>query len=59
MAKTINIGSVTKKDMVKTDRKISRELELENSTGWVSKRKVHKDKKKDAHRKRKHRGREF
>lgn len=37
-----NIGKFTKWDSIKLDRKISREIELENSTGWVCRHKVHK-----------------
>lgn len=37
-----NIGTFTKWDSIKLDRKISREIELENSTGWVCRHKVHK-----------------
>jgi hypothetical protein len=38
----INIGSWSKEDEIKVARKVSRELELQNSTGWASKHKVHK-----------------
>jgi hypothetical protein len=38
----INIGTWSKDDEMKVARKVSRELELENSTGWVSKHKIHK-----------------
>lgn len=41
-AQQIHIGRFTKKDSIKLDRKISREIGLENSTGWVSTHKVHK-----------------
>jgi hypothetical protein len=37
-----NIGKFTKLDSIKLDRKISREMELENSNGWVCQHKVHK-----------------
>lgn len=60
MAKKINIGTVTPQDMVKTDRKISRDIELaEGDGGWTSRNKIHKDKSKQPHRKRKHKGRDF
>lgn len=38
----IHIGTYTIEDSLKANRKASRELELENSTGWISKHKVHK-----------------
>ena len=41
----IHIGKVTKEQLMKASRKASRELELENSIGWVSTHKVHKSKK--------------
>jgi hypothetical protein len=44
-SKKINIGKWTIKDAIKADRKASRELELENSIGWVSKHKIHNSKK--------------
>lgn len=49
-----NIGKFTKWDSIKLDRKISREIELENSTGWVCRHKVHKSL-KNYSRKTKHR----
>lgn len=36
------IGKVTKEDVMKAWRSASREMELENSTGWACKHKVHK-----------------
>ena len=46
MSKKINIGTITSKELMKTDRKISRELELEANDGkWVSKHSIHKSKK--------------
>lgn len=36
------IGTVTKEDTLKAWRSASREMELENSTGWTAKHKVHK-----------------
>jgi hypothetical protein len=41
----IYIGKVTKEQLLKASKKASRELELENSIGWVSNHKVHKSKK--------------
>ena len=38
----IHIGTFTKEDTLKASRKASREISLENSTGWVSTHKVHK-----------------
>lgn len=38
----IYLGKFTKEDSLKASRKASREMELQNSTGWVSKHKVHK-----------------
>lgn len=49
----IHIGKFTKEDSMKVSRKVSREMELENSTGWVCKHKVHKSD-KDYTRKTKH-----
>lgn len=49
----IYIGKVTKEQLLKASKKASRELELENSIGWVSKHKVHKSK-KNYNRKSKH-----
>lgn len=41
----INIGKFTIKDTIKANKKASRELALENSTGWTSQHKVHKSEK--------------
>ena len=49
----IHIGTFTKLDSLKASKKASREMELENSTGWISKHKVHKSV-KDYNRKLKH-----
>lgn len=38
----INLGTFTKLDSLKASKKASREMELQNSTGWISKHKVHK-----------------
>ena len=43
--KKLNIGKITQKQILTSERKISREIELENQAGWVSKHKVHKSKK--------------
>ena len=55
MAKIQKIGTFTKEQGRKADRKGSREAELENSTGWDSKHSVHKSEKTYS-RKEKHRG---
>lgn len=54
----INIGKFTKEDSMKANRKASREIELQNSTGWVCKHKVHKSV-KDYTRKPKHKNEVF
>lgn len=41
----IHIGKFTIEDSMKANRKASREISLENSTGWVSTHKVHKSEK--------------
>ena len=41
----MKIGTITKEQIRKNDKKISRELELENQTGWTATHKVHKSKK--------------
>lgn len=38
----IHIGTFTKEDSMRANRKASREMELQNSTGWVSTHKAHK-----------------
>jgi len=38
----IHIGTFTIEDGLKANRKASREISLENSTGWISTHKVHK-----------------
>ena len=38
----IHIGTFTRLDSLKASKKAAREMELQNSTGWVSKHKVHK-----------------
>lgn len=45
MGSKVIIGKITSEDYRKSNRKASRELELENSTGWVCKHKVHKSNK--------------
>lgn len=49
----IHIGTFTKLDSLKASKKASREFELENSTGWIAKHKIHKSA-KDYTRKSKH-----
>ena len=48
-----SIGKVTKEDTLKAWRSASRDMELENSTGWTCKHKVHRSA-KDYTRKAKH-----
>ena len=48
-----NIGKVTQEEVLKIYKSASREMELENATGWVAKHKVHKSE-KDYNRKPKH-----
>ncbi len=38
----INLGKFTKEDAMRANRMASREMNLENSTGWVAVRKAHK-----------------
>lgn len=40
--KMLHIGTFTQSDNIKANRKASREISLENSTGWSSTHKVHK-----------------
>jgi hypothetical protein len=51
----IKIGKFTVQDALKASKKASREMELENSTGWICTHKVHKSVKsytrKDKHKK--------
>jgi hypothetical protein len=49
----IHLGTFTKLDSLKASKEASREMELQNSTGWFSKHKVHKSI-KDYTRKSKH-----
>jgi hypothetical protein len=49
----IHIGKFTTEDILKANRKSSREIDLENSIGWISVRKPHKSL-KDYKRKPKH-----
>ena len=49
----IKIGKITKEQILTVYKKASREMELENSTGWVAVRKAHKSV-KDYTRKPKH-----
>lgn len=50
---TTTIGKFTREDSLKAFRKAGREMDLTNSTGWVSVRKAHKSI-KDYTRKPKH-----
>ena len=50
----IHLGKFTKEDAMKANKMASREMSLENSTGWVSVLKKHKSV-KDYTRKPKHR----
>lgn len=54
----VKIGKLKKEDILTIYRKASREIELENSTGWVNKNKVHKST-KDYSRKIKHKKLEY
>lgn len=54
----INIGKATVEHAMSAFRKASRELELENSTGWTCKHKPHKSA-KDYTRKAKHKALEY
>jgi hypothetical protein len=38
----IKIGTITRDEILTVYKKASREMELENATGWVAKHKVHK-----------------
>jgi hypothetical protein len=42
MKGTILIGKFTKEDAIRANRAAGREMDLVNSTGWVSVRKPHK-----------------
>jgi hypothetical protein len=53
MKGVIKIGKMTKEQILAVYKKASREMELENGTGWVTKHKVHKSV-KDYNRKVKH-----
>jgi hypothetical protein len=37
----MNIGRITKEQLIKSQKKISREIELQNYVSWVSSHKVH------------------
>ena len=54
----MKIGTFTREQFIKNERKISREIEMENQSGWVSKHKVHKSK-KNYSRKKKHKSLEY
>ena len=51
---TMKIGTYTKEQQRISNRKISREIELENKSGWTAIHKTHKSK-KNYSRKNKHR----
>lgn len=53
MKGVVKIGKITQEQILTVYKKASRDMELENSTGWVSKHKVHKSA-KDYNRKVKH-----
>jgi len=38
----MNIGRITKAQMIKSQKRTSREIELENSVGWTATHKIHK-----------------
>ena len=42
MKGVIKIGKITQGQILTVYKKASREMELENATGWVAKHKVHK-----------------
>lgn len=58
MKGVIKIGKATKVHMMNAYKKASREMELENATGWVAKHKVHRSE-KDYNRKTKHKSLAF
>lgn len=58
MKGVVKIGKLKRADILTIYRKTSREIELENSTGWVAKNKVHKST-KDYSRKIKHKNLEY
>ena len=58
MKGVINIGKITQGHILNAYKKASREMELENGTGWVAKHKVHKSA-KDYNRKEKHKSLTF
>jgi hypothetical protein len=43
--KVIKIGKITQEQILTQNKKISREIELENSIGWTATHKVHTSKK--------------
>ena len=45
MKGVIKIGKITQDQILNVYKKASREMELENATGWVAKHKVHKSSK--------------
>lgn len=45
MKSKVKIGKITKKQIIKMNKKISRDIELENQVGWKAICKIHKSKK--------------
>lgn len=58
MKGVVKIGKMTQEQILTVYKKASREMELENSTGWTAKNKVHKSS-KDYSRKAKHKNLAF
>jgi hypothetical protein len=58
MKGVIKIGKITQEQILTVYKKASREMELENSNGWVAKHKVHKSA-KDFRRNPKHKALAF
>ena len=54
----MKIGTRTQEQYLKNERKISREIELENQSGWTAKHKVHKSM-KNYSRKKKHKNLDY
>ena len=54
----MKIGTFTQEQRLKNERRISREIELENQSGWTSKHKVHKSN-KNYSRKNKHKNLDY
>lgn len=54
----MKIGTITKEQLLKANKKASREIEMDLLGKWTAKHKVHKSK-KDYTRKEKHKAREW